>query len=148
MGWCRTYWVCGASALAIDPSGWRVLLASLIPTYLQASRRNIIYHTIFLSHYGHESRLSESTSTRGATSRICSTRDACPLFSTSGFLSILFLLQSIATLKEGDQFQMSFVLSSHEKKDIILTYPQNHRIQMLDLSCNWPSYLIRMNSHI
>ena len=30
MGWCRNYWVYGASSVAIDPSGWRVLLVSHI----------------------------------------------------------------------------------------------------------------------
>ena len=30
--------------------------------------------------------------------------------------------------------------SSHEMKDIILTYPQNHRIQKLDFKLNWSSY--------
>ena len=65
---------------------------------------NIIYHTIFQSHYGHKSRLSEFTSTHGARSQW--SRGACPLFLTSDCLSIPFRLQSMATLKEGDQFQM------------------------------------------
>ena len=29
MGWCRHYWDYGASSVAIDPSGWKVLLVSL-----------------------------------------------------------------------------------------------------------------------
>ena len=41
---------------------------------------NIMYHTIFQSHYGHNSRLSEFSSTRGATSRIWWLRGSCPLF--------------------------------------------------------------------
>ena len=61
----------------------------------------------FQSYYGHESRLSESTSTRGAR-KIWSveSRGACPLFSPSGCLFIPLRLQEMAPLKKGDQWQM------------------------------------------
>ena len=108
MGWCRYDWVYGASSLAIDPSGWQVLLVSLIPTHLQARRCSLICHTIFFqSDYGHILRLSESTSACGVAERKhLQSRGACCFFFASGCLSIIFRLQSMAILKEGDHWQM------------------------------------------
>ena len=64
MGWYAYYCVYGASSLAIDPSGWQILLVSLIPTQLQAKKLSVIC-LIFQSDYRHKSRLSESTSACG-----------------------------------------------------------------------------------
>ena len=47
MGWCRYDWVYGASSMATDPSGYQVLLVSLIPTHLPL--RRFINHTILSS---------------------------------------------------------------------------------------------------
>ena len=105
-------WVYGASSVAIDPSRSQLLLVSLIPTHLQARRCSIICNTIFQSHYGHESRLSESASACIATRPgwvwwLEYSRGACPFFFfASGPLLISFRLQLMATLKEGDQCQM------------------------------------------
>ena len=78
---------------------------SLIPTRLQAISYIILF---FQSHYGHESRLSELTSTLGARSHdhSYSSRGACPLILTSVCLSIPFRLQVMATLEKGDEWQM------------------------------------------
>ena len=46
VGWYRPYIFCGASALAIDPSGWRVLLVSLIPLHLQAISYIILFFSL------------------------------------------------------------------------------------------------------
>ena len=57
------------------------------------------------SHYGHESRLPESTSAYGTTRE--SFRGAgLVFFFASGCLTIPFRLQVMATLKGGDQWQM------------------------------------------
>ena len=49
MDWYQYYcWVYSASSLAINTSGWQLLLVSMIPTHLQARRCNVICH-IFVS---------------------------------------------------------------------------------------------------
>ena len=42
MGWCRGYWVYGASSLAIDPSRWQLLLVSQIPTHSLERKCSVI----------------------------------------------------------------------------------------------------------
>jgi hypothetical protein len=93
--------------VAIDPSGERVLLVSLIPIYGRGDAASLTFVILsFQPHYGHEF-LSESTSACGAMQGQC-LRGACTLFLTSGCMLIPFpgRLQSMATLDEGDQRQM------------------------------------------
>ena len=64
-------------------------------------------HCFFQSHYGRESRLSESTSTCGAANSLSfESRGKCPFCFASSCLLMFLRLQSMATLKEGDEMQM------------------------------------------
>ena len=70
---------------------WSQGIASLSSeSDLQARRRSFISHIFFQSYYGHESLISESTSTCGGSSHSC-LRGACIFFFTSKFCQFPFV---------------------------------------------------------
>ena len=101
--------------MAIDPSGWRVLLVSpsLVLTHLQG-RCSVSFHTIFFFSLTTDiNRTSQNPQVPEAQPGFYESDDLnvpgvrVLLFCfVSGCVSIPIRLQSMATLKEGDELQM------------------------------------------
>ena len=86
-----------------DWSQQMAILSSESDSSTLARRRGAICHTIFQSHYRHESRLSEFTSAYGATIQQLCSRGACPLLFLFAYwlLSVDFFLSSVNGYSEG-----------------------------------------------
>ena len=95
--------------MAIDPSGWQVLLVSLIPTQIIAGeeQRDLSYYFFSLTtDINRASKNPQVPTTQSEYSKLYGVR--VHFIFASGCLSIPFGLQylGMATLKEGDYLQM------------------------------------------
>ena len=121
--------------MAIDPSGWQVLLVSLIPTHLQARRCSIIFLTILFSLTTNMDRVSQNPRVPAAHP---DRHYTAPGVRVHYFLLLVvcqFSFQLMATLKEGDKWQMwEFIRISSGGKKRVAQMPSLQKLPRVLLS--------------